>query len=47
MNGLIPINKISDIPAKHSATPIGRLLDYQNLGRPFKSYFQAQLLKGM
>ncbi|MFH1800047.1 MAG: carbonic anhydrase [Candidatus Omnitrophota bacterium] len=47
MNRLIPINKISDIPAKYRATPIGRLLEYQNLSRPFKPYSQAQLLIGM
>ncbi len=47
MNRLIPINKISDIPAKYRGTPIGRLLEYQNLGRPFQTYSQAELLVGM
>ncbi len=47
MKRLISINRISNIPAKYRATPIGRLLEYQNLGRPFKPYSQAQLLIGM
>ena len=47
MNRLISINKVSDIPAKYRGTPIGRLLEYQNLERPFQPYSQAQLLIGM
>jgi carbonic anhydrase len=47
MNRLISIDRISDIPAKYRTTPIGRLLEYQNLGRPFAPYSQAQLLIGM
>jgi len=47
MNRLISINKVSDVPPKYRNTPIGRLLEYQNLGRSFKPYSQAQLLIGM
>ena len=47
MNRLIRISKIADIPLKYRNTPIGRLLEYQNLDRPFKPYSQAQLLIGM
>lgn len=44
---LIAIDKISDIPHRYQDTPIGRLLEYQNLNRPFETYSQAQLLIGM
>jgi len=47
MNRLTSIRKLSDIPPKYRGTPIGRLLEYQNLARPFQSYSQAQLLIGM
>lgn len=47
MNRFVPINRISDIPSKYRNTSFGRLLEYQNLDRPFKPYSQAQLLIGM
>src|SRR3989338_8885837 len=47
MNHLIPVRKILDIPPKYRGTPIGRLLEYQNLDRPIKPYSHAQLLIGM
>ena len=36
-----------DIPAKLRGTPIGRLLEYHNLARPFEIYSKAELLIGM
>ena len=36
-----------DIPKVWRDTPIGLLLEYHNLGRPFEVYPQAQLLIGM
>ena len=47
MHRLIAINKITDIPAAYRRNPIGRLLEYHNLGRPAEQYSQAQLLIGM
>lgn len=47
MNRLLPINKKSDIPEQYQSTPIGLLLEYHNLERPFESYSSAQLLIGM
>ena len=47
MHRLIAINKTKDIPAAYRGRPIGRLLEYHNLGRPFEKYSQAQLLIGM
>ncbi len=43
----IEINDASDIPKSYRATPIGLLLEYHNLQRPFAKYSQAQLLIGM
>ena len=47
MHQLIPINTIRDIPAAYRRTPIGRLLEYHNLDKPFGTYAHAQLLIGM
>ena len=47
MNRLISITKTHDIPSKYQDTPIGRLLEYHNLGRPADEYTQAPLLIGM
>ena len=44
---LYPVLKHNDIPREYRSTPIGRLLEYHNLGCPFISYPQAQLLIGM
>jgi carbonic anhydrase len=46
-NKLIPVIKKNDIPKEYRNTPIGLLLEYQNLDRKFDSYLQAQLLIGM
>ena len=44
---IIPIDKKSDIPKAYRGTPIGLLLEYHNLNRPFDSYSEAELLVGM
>jgi carbonic anhydrase len=41
------VDKKKDIPAKYKGTPIGDLLEYHNLDRPFETYAQAKLLIGM
>src|SRR5581483_4512652 len=47
MNRLIPINSKNDIPNEYRDNPIGRLLEYHNLERPFETYASAELLIGM
>ncbi len=47
MNSLVSINSKEDIPMQYQGTPIGLLLEYHNLGRPYESYSAAQLLIGM
>jgi carbonic anhydrase len=47
MDQLIPVQNESDIPPYYRETPIGQLLQYHNLDRPFESYQRAQLLVGM
>lgn len=47
MRRLIAVNKTKDIPSSCRAGPIGLLLEYHNLSRPFEKYSQAQLLIGM
>ena len=47
MNELIAINAKEDILPEYRDTPIGLLLEYHNLDRPFDSYKNAQLLVGM
>ncbi len=47
MKRLTGVNEINDIPAALRNTPVGRLLEYQNLGRSFDSYSNAELLIGM
>lgn len=44
---LIPVRTIQDIPEKYANTPIGLLLEYHNLGRPFETYKNARMLVGM
>ncbi|MCW2276987.1 carbonic anhydrase [Heliophilum fasciatum] len=41
------VNQIEDIYPHYQETPIGRLLEYHNLNRPFDRYVEAQLLVGM
>jgi len=47
LNKLIAINKPDDILPEYRSTPVGLLIEYQNLNRPFDSYDRAQLLVGM
>lgn len=47
MHRLRPIDKQNDIPEAYRGSPIGLLLEYHNLDRPFETYSQAQLLVGM
>jgi carbonic anhydrase len=44
---LISVNTPDDIFPKYRDSPIGLLLEYHNLQRPFDAYTQAQLLIGM
>ena len=47
MERLIPVNSLEDIFPHYRSTPIGLLLEYQNLSRPLDNYSTAQLLIGM
>lgn len=47
MERLIPVNEPETIFPQYRDTPIGRLLEYHNLRRPFDAYTQAELLIGM
>lgn len=47
MNRLISIHNRKDIPKIYRNTPVGLLLEYHNLGRPFDEWAQAPLLIGM
>ena len=47
MDRLIPVVSDRDIASLYRDTPIGLLLQYHNLQRPFETYNQAQLLIGM
>ncbi len=47
MDRLTAIEKQDDIFPQYRNTPIGKLLEYHNLGRGFDSYSEAELLIGM
>ena len=47
MNRLRSVTSTEDIPAHYLDTPVGRLLEYHNLNRPFEVYTTAQILVGM
>jgi carbonic anhydrase len=47
MPSLQPITSIDDVPAHYQDTPIARLFEYHNLGRPFEKYASAEILIGM
>jgi carbonic anhydrase len=47
MKRLMKIETVSDIPAEYKDQPIGNLLEYHNLNKPFSTYQSAQLLIGM
>lgn len=44
---LIKIESIDDIPSAFRNTPIGRLLEYHNLNRPYDDYKNAEILVSM
>lgn len=47
MSALVPVNQTSDIYPKYLNTPVGSLLEYHNLNRPFDKYENAEILIGM
>src|SRR5579864_4106158 len=47
MNRLIPINSKDDIFLQYRNTPIGKLLEYHDLGKPLEVITNPQLLIGM
>lgn len=47
MNRLISVDEDRNIPQGYRDTPIGHLLEYHNLNRPFDTYAKAELLIGM
>ncbi len=47
MDRLLPVNAADDILPDYRGTPVERLLKYHNLGAPFGSYNQAEMLIGM
>lgn len=47
MDRLLPVTSKDDIPEQYRDTPIGLLLEYHNLSRPYETYSAAQLLIGM
>jgi carbonic anhydrase len=47
MNRLLRIASTDDILPQYRNTPIGFLLEYHNLSRPYESYSNANLLIGM
>ena len=47
MDKLTTILSPEDIPTEYQNTPIGLLLEYHNLNRPYTTYESAQLLIGM
>ena len=47
MHRLIEINTKEDIFPEYVGTPIGDLLEYHNLDRPYDNYTNARLLIGM
>jgi carbonic anhydrase len=47
MDVLAPIETVEDIFPQYRSTPIGNLLEYHNLNRPFETYTHAELLVGM
>lgn len=47
MDSLLSVNRPADIPFVYRDTPIGRLLEYQNLKRPLDPHQKARLLIGM
>ncbi|MBI2619435.1 MAG: carbonic anhydrase [Ignavibacteriales bacterium] len=47
MAQIVSVTTSEDVPREYQGTPIGLLLEYHNLHRPFKGYSRAELLIGM
>jgi carbonic anhydrase len=47
MDSLLTISSERDIPAHYRGTPIGLMLEYHNLERPYEAYSSAQMVIGM
>lgn len=47
MTNILSVESIEDIPPIYRQTPIGLLVEYHNLDRPFDAIDSAQLLVGM
>jgi carbonic anhydrase len=47
MERLLQVKSPEDIPERYRETPVGRLLEYQNLGRELDTISEAELLIGM
>jgi carbonic anhydrase len=47
MHRLLPIRTAQDILPAYRDMPVGRLLEYHNLERPFETYTNAEMLIGM
>ncbi|WP_066634647.1 carbonic anhydrase [Desulfolucanica intricata] len=47
MDYLVPVNSKEDIFPEYRNTPVGKLLEYHNLGASFDDYDHAELLIGM
>ena len=46
-DNLITVTRAEEIPEPYRGTPIGDLIEYHNLNRPFDPYDNAKLLVGM
>lgn len=47
MKHLLSVDSINDIPEQYKGTPIAHLLEYHNLGNPYKKYQKAELMVAM
>ena len=47
MNRLVPVETPDDIFPELRDTPVGKLLEYHNLSRPYEPYEKAEVLVGM
>jgi carbonic anhydrase len=47
MNRLVAVSQADQIFPQYSGTPVGKLLEYHNLGKPHDTYTSAELLIGM
>lgn len=47
MNRLVAIASAESIAEQYKGTPVGELIEYQNLGKPFETLSNAKILVGM